>query len=56
MQTEDTGSGELNLLDMEKSIITRALDKEDWNQSAAARALGISRKQLRTKMSHHGLL
>jgi len=56
MQAEDTGSGELNLLDMEKSIITRALDKEDWNQSAAARALGISRKQLRTKMGHHGLL
>ena len=56
IETEENRSGELNLLDMEKDIITRALDREDWNQSAAARALGISRKQLRTKMGHHGLL
>lgn len=47
---------DLNLLEMEKNIICKALYQSDWNQSAAARILGISRKQLRTKMSHHGLL
>ncbi len=47
---------ELNLPDMEKRIILRALDKTSWNQSQAANILGISRKQLRTKMKNHGLL
>ena len=45
-----------NLPELEKRTITRALDKTSWNQSKAAGLLGISRKQLRTKMKNHGLL
>jgi two-component system response regulator HydG/two-component system response regulator AtoC len=47
---------ELNLPELEKRTITRALDQTSWNQSKAAGLLGISRKQLRTKMKNHGLL
>jgi len=47
---------EFNLPELEKRTITRALDKTSWNQSKAAGLLGISRKQLRTKMKNHGLL
>jgi two-component system response regulator HydG/two-component system response regulator AtoC len=47
---------ELNLPEMEKRTITRALDKSSWNQSHAAQLLGISRKQLRTKMKNLGLV
>ncbi|MEN8263141.1 MAG: sigma-54 dependent transcriptional regulator [Nitrospirota bacterium] len=41
-----------NLPEMEKRIICKALDKTDWNQSKAAVLLGITRKQLRTKMKN----
>lgn len=47
---------ELNLPEMEKRIIKKALDNTSWNQSKAAVLLGISRKQLRTKMKNLGLL
>jgi len=47
---------EFNLPELEKRTIIRALDKASWNQSKAARLLGISRKQLRTKMKNHELL
>ncbi len=53
---EGCGCDELNLPEMERRIIRKALDKTAWNQSRAARLLGISRKQLRTKMKNHGLL
>ncbi len=46
----------LNLLEVEKSLILKALNSTGWNQTKAAELLGISRKQLRTKMKHHGLL
>lgn len=46
----------LNLLEVEKSLILKALNSTGWNQTKAALILGISRKQLRTKMKHHGLL
>jgi len=46
----------VNLMEMEKRLIVQTLEKTEQNQSAAARELGISRKQLRTKMKHHGLL
>jgi DNA-binding protein Fis len=46
----------LNLPDIEKRIILKALDKASWNQSQAAVLLGISRKQLRTKMKNMDLL
>jgi DNA-binding NtrC family response regulator len=47
---------ELNLPEMEKRVILKALEKTGWNQSQAAIALGISRKQLRTKMKNLNLL
>ncbi len=47
---------ELNLPEMEKRIIKKALDRTSWNQSKAAVLLGISRKQLRTKMKNTGLM
>lgn len=47
---------EMNLLEMEKNLILKALNQSSWNQSKAAEILGISRKQLRTKMKNHSLL
>ncbi len=47
---------EFNLPEIEKRTIIKALDKTSWNQSRAARLLGISRKQLRTKMKNLNLL
>jgi DNA-binding NtrC family response regulator len=49
-------SRELNLPEIEERTILKALDKSSWNQSEAARLLGISRKQLRTKMKNLELL
>lgn len=45
-----------NLLEVEKSLILKALNTTGWNQTKAAEILGISRKQLRTKMKNYGLL
>lgn len=45
----------LNLVEIEKKVICKALDRKAWNQSQAAILLGISRKQLRTKMKNLGL-
>jgi two-component system response regulator HydG/two-component system response regulator AtoC len=47
---------EFNLLEIERRVIQRALDRTGWNQSQAARLLGVSRKQLRTKMKNLGLM
>jgi two-component system response regulator HydG/two-component system response regulator AtoC len=56
VQHEESLSGDsLNLLDIEKKVILRALEKTSWNQSQAAILLGISRKQLRTKMKNLAL-
>ncbi|MCX7988666.1 MAG: sigma-54 dependent transcriptional regulator [Thermodesulfovibrio sp.] len=46
----------LNLIEVEKSLIFKALSSTGWNQTKAAEILGISRKQLRTKMKNYGLL
>lgn len=46
----------LNLLELEKSLILKALNSTGWNQTKSAEILGISRKQLRTKMKNLGLL
>jgi len=54
---DETGKTEnLNLIEIERRIILKALDKTSWNQSQSARLLGITRKQLRTKMKNLGLL
>ena len=54
--TRTDGGEELNLVETEKRLLLRALEKTAWNQTRSAEVLGISRKQLRTKMKHHGLL
>lgn len=55
-ENEPSKQQKFNLPEMEKQIILKALDKTSWNQSQAAQLLGISRKQLRTKMKNIGLL
>ncbi len=47
---------EMNLGETEKRLIIKALTATSWNQSRAAEMLGISRKQLRTKMRNLGIL
>ncbi|MGC2062783.1 MAG: sigma-54 dependent transcriptional regulator [Thermodesulfovibrionales bacterium] len=55
-RTAEESSGELNFSVVEKRLLLGALGKTSWNQTRAAEVLGISRKQLRTKMKNHGLL
>ncbi|OIO30538.1 MAG: DNA-binding response regulator [Nitrospirae bacterium CG1_02_44_142] len=45
----------MNLLDTEKRLIIQALTQTGWNQSKASVILGISRKQLMTKIKNHGI-
>ncbi|MGE5174194.1 MAG: sigma-54-dependent transcriptional regulator [Betaproteobacteria bacterium] len=47
---------QMNLVETEKRLIVKALNATSWNQSRAAEMLGISRKQLRTKMKNLSLL
>ena len=46
----------LSLERVEKELIQRALEKHDWNQSRAARYLGITRHTLLYRMDKHGLV
>ena len=48
--------GTHHLPTIERQVVLDAMEKTDWNQSRAAVMLGISRKQLRTKMKNLGLL
>jgi DNA-binding NtrC family response regulator len=41
---------------LEKEVLLRALQQCDWNQSMAARYLGIGRKKLAYRMQKHNLL
>lgn len=45
----------LSLEAVEKELIIQALRKFNWNQSQAARHLGISRKTLRYRIAKHGI-
>jgi hypothetical protein len=45
----------LSLEEVEKELILRALQKHDWNQSRAARYLGITRHTLLYRMDKHGI-
>ncbi len=45
-----------NLLEIERKVILKVLEEENWNQTRSAKRLGISRKQLRTKMKNLGIL
>ncbi len=46
----------LKLSELEKIAILNALKSENWNQTRAAKRLGITRRQLRTKMIKYKLL
>lgn len=46
----------IDLRQVERTIIARALEANCWNQTATAQYLKITRKQLRTRMKHYGLL
>ncbi len=47
---------ELNLIDTERHLLLRALEKTSRNQMKAAAVLGISRNRLRTETKNHGFL
>jgi two-component system, NtrC family, response regulator AtoC len=49
------GNG-FGLFENEKRLLLEALEKAGWNQTKTAEVLGISRKQLRTRMKNHDLL
>lgn len=44
-----------HLADIEREIITQVLDNEKWNQTKAARRLGLTPRQFRYKLTKHGL-
>jgi len=46
----------LSLEEVEKELILRALQKHDWNQSRAARYLGITRHTLLYRMEKHSII
>jgi Nif-specific regulatory protein len=47
--------GGLSLAELEKQLIQQALEQTRYNKSQAARKLGLSRTQLRTRLKHYGL-
>jgi two-component system response regulator AtoC len=55
-QKTEVPHDEMNLMEIEKKLIIEALNRTSWNQSRSAEVLGITRKQLRTKMQKHKLL
>lgn len=52
---EPEGSSDLNIEDMEKSLILRALKKHKGNMTHAARDLGIDRQALYRRLEKYGL-
>ncbi|MDA8168902.1 MAG: sigma-54 dependent transcriptional regulator [Nitrospiraceae bacterium] len=50
------GLSNLKLPELERAAILNALESEDWNQTKASIRLGITRRQLRTKMVKYNLL
>jgi transcriptional regulator of acetoin/glycerol metabolism len=47
--------GGIAMADLEKQLIQQALEQADGNTSHAAKLLGLSRTQLRTRLKHYGL-
>ncbi len=47
---------DMSLSEIEKLAVIKALRAEKWNQTRAAKRLGITRRQLRTKMEKYDLL
>ena len=48
-------TGGIVLAEVEKALIQQALEQSHQNKSHAAKLLGLSRTQLRTRMRHYGL-
>ncbi len=46
----------MTLAEIERIAVVKALKSENWNQTRAAKRLGITRRQLRTKMEKYQLL
>ena len=55
LTAERRGGAELNLDELERRAILRALDIHDGNVSRAAAALGLTRPALYRRMERHGL-
>ncbi|GAB1256312.1 two-component system response regulator PilR [Aurantivibrio plasticivorans] len=53
--TAITGSLDEYLEDIERDVITRALDETRWNRTAAAKKLGVSFRSLRYRLKKLGL-
>jgi DNA-binding NtrC family response regulator len=45
----------LNLEEVERSLVTQALERTGWNQSRAATLLGVNRDQIRYRIEKFGL-
>lgn len=54
LSVKQTGRGIIS--EFERKAIIDALEQNRWNQTKAAESLGISRKQLRTKMKNYNVL
>ena len=54
-ESGDTLGAGRTLDDMERRLLEEALERAGGNQVHAAAALGISRRQLRTRMARYGL-
>ena len=54
-QTQGAAGPRNALADMEKALILKALAENNWNQTRAARSLGVSRDNLRYRIKKYGL-
>jgi len=45
----------LDLEEVERSLVTQALERTGWNQSRAATLLGVNRDQIRYRIEKFGL-
>jgi DNA-binding NtrC family response regulator len=54
-RAKDTSTGSNRLENSEIELIRKMLAQNDWNITAAARALGTTRNTLRYRMSKHGI-
>ena len=46
---------ESRLMDLEATLVREALEAESWNQSAAARRLGVTESKIRNRMKQFGI-
>jgi Fis family transcriptional regulator len=53
---ESTGLYQLVLTEVEKPLLETALKHADFNQSKAAKVLGLSRSTLRKKLEQYGII